>query len=439
MNKNYTQYNSDSIYQFLDEDDTTDAIDFLKNPSNFRSFNEGLTEIMIKKGYIPENATPTEITNILYEKLAKIGASRSLSTVNSWITGTHRPLIESGYRKQIYEICFALNLDLQETIWFFHHVYYDRAFNCHTIDESVFYFCFKNNISYQNALHIIKAIEDAPTKTVISKINHNYTLFVQQKIEEINSTEELILFLILNKENFSSWNESAYKTLTDLVSELLPSENGKKDIDKIKRKIKSNNSSFGIIPKLSNQKEWGLVMKEFFFDFSDESYIHILDGKNIRSNNFLLEQILGMKLQDKSKKDASHKNERFIEKESIPDIVKNNFPSKKTMSDILSEEKVLQNKPYDSIRKLIILLYFYRFWCEIKINNLDDSNDEIPLSDIFIDEINYLLFQCGYEEIYAGNPYDWIFLCSAQAYDPLSYFRQCITYLLVDKGEIASD
>lgn len=424
MKKNYTQYNSDSIYQFLDEDDTTEAIDFLKDPSNFRSFNQGLSDIMIKKEYVTEAATSNDMANILFERLAKIGSSLSQSTVISWFTGEHRPKIESGYRKQIYEICFALNLTLKETIWFFHHVYYDRAFNCHTIDESVFYFCFKNNLTYQQALSIIQKIENSEINITQSNSTSNYTLFVQQNIEVIKSAEELISFLSLNKLNFSLWNESSYKTLSSLIAELLPSENGKKEIDKIKRKIKNNNSSYGIIPKLKDQQEWGLIMKEFFFDFSDESYLDILDGKNIRSKNFLLEQVLGMKLNVKKDK------KRFIDKSSIPDIVKNNFPSRKTLSDVLSEDKIFQTKSYDSIRKLIILLYFYRFWCEIKISNQNEDCYEVPLSDIFIDEINDLLFSCGYEEIYAGNPYDWIFLCSAQADDPLSYFRQCITYLL---------
>lgn len=422
--KNYTQYNSDSIYQFLDEEATSAAIDFLKDPSNFRAFNQGLSEIIIKKGYVPENATPNDISQVLYKKLTDIGSSLSLNTVSSWLSGEHRPKVEAGYRKQIYEICYALNLTFNETIWFFHHVYYDRAFNCHTIEESVFYFCFKNKISYKESLNIIKKIEDSPVITSSSKKTSNYTLFVQQSIEEIESTDELISFLSLNKENFSSWNESAYQTLDNLIKKLLPSENGKKEIDKIKRKIKNNHSSYGVIPKLKDQNEWGLIMKEFFYDFTDESYIDILDGKNIRSKNFLLEQILGMKLIT-----GKYKT-RFIDKSSIPDIVKSNFPSRKTMSDVLSEDKITQSKSYDSIRKLIILLEFYRYWCEIKINNIDDDNFDNPLSDAFFDEINYSLYLCGYEKMYAGNPYDWIIMCSAQADDPLSYFRQCITYLL---------
>lgn len=424
LNDNYTQYNSDSIYQFLDEDDASEAIDFIKDPSNFRTFNEGLSEIMIKKSYISDSTAPDEISQILYKKLTDIGSSLSLNTISSWIKGDHRPKVEAGYRKNIYEICYALNLTFNETIWFFHHVYYDRAFNCHTIDESVYYFCLKNNIAYKDSLDIIKEIENSPDITSSYEETSNYTLFIQKTIDKIESVDELITFLTLNKANFKSWNASAYQTLEDLVKDLLPSENGKKEIEKIKRKIKATHSIYGIIPKKNNQNEWGLIMQEFFYDLTDESYLDILDGKNIRSKNFLLEQILGMKLiTDKEKK-------RFIDKASIPDIVKNNFPSRKTMSDVLSEDKITQSKSYDSIRKLIILLEFYRYWCSIKIMDEEYDDFENPLSDAFIDEINYTLYLCGYEEMYAGNPYDWIFMCSAQADDPLSYFRQCITFIL---------
>ena len=424
MNDNYTQYNSDSIYQFLDEDDASEAIDFIKDPGNFRTFNEGLSEIMIKKGYISDSTAPDEISQILYKKLTDIGSSLSLNTISSWIKGDHRPKVEAGYRKNIYEICYALNLTFNETIWFFHHVYYDRAFNCHTIDESVYYFCLKNNISYKDSLDIINKIENSPDTTSSYEETSNYTLFIQKTIDKIESVDDLISFLSLNKANFKSWNASAYQTLDDLVKDLLPSENGKKEIEKIKRKIKATHSTYGIIPKKNNQNEWGLIMQEFFYDLTDESYLDILDGKNIRSKNFLLEQILGMKLiTDKEKK-------RFIDKASIPDIVKNNFPSRKTMSDVLSEDKITQSKSYYSIRKLIILLEFYRYWCSIKIMDEEYDDFENPLSDAFVDEINYTLYLCGYEEMYAGNPYDWIFMCSAQADDPLSYFRQCITFIL---------
>lgn len=426
LNSSYTQYNSDSIYKFGGEDDTSEAIDFLKDPSNFRAFNKGLSEIIIKKGFASESISPDDMAKVLFDRLTLIGSSLSLSTITSWLTGEICPNIEYRHRNQMYEICFSLNLTFNETVWFFHHVYYDRAFNCHTLNDSVYYFCFKNNLAYKNALEIIERIEKAPSNELSQTKVPNYTLFVQKRLEDIETTEELILFLSQNKGNFLSWNESSYNTLKKLEKDLLPTQNGKKEIEKMKRKAKNSHSTYGIIPKLESQKEWGLIMKEILYDYSDESFLDIIEGKNICSDNFMLEQILGMKLKtEKGKK-------RFIDEVKIPDIIKNNFPSRKTMSDVLSEDKVMQTKTYDAIRKLIILLYFYRFWCEIKISNQDGVYPDTPMSDIFIDEINDLLYSCGYEEIYAGNPYDWIFLCSAQAEDPLLYFRELISYILID-------
>lgn len=421
---NYTKFNTDSIYQFLDESDTYDAIDYLKNPNNFRSFNQGLSEIIKKKGYASESSSINELTKSLHTKLETIGAKISYNTVEAWFKGEHRPKIEAGYRKQIYEICFALNLSYDETLWFFHHVYYDRAFNCHTIDEAVFYFCFKNDLTYKKALSLIKEITDAPSENITPSMEANYTQFVQKNLDEFQSSEELISFLVNNKENFNSWNRSAYKKLTILVKELLPTECGKKEIENIKRTIKRKNTVYGIIPKLNDQKEWGLVMQEFFFEFIDESSLEYIEGKNICSKNFLLDRILN--------KDITNLNKNSKSNIEIPYIVKNNFPTRKTLSDVLSEEKTLHSKSYDAIRKVIILLYFYRFWCEIKIQNKTNISLDEPLSDVFIAEINDLLYQCGYEKIYAGNPYDWLFLCSSQSDEPLLYFRQCISDLLLD-------
>lgn len=426
MNLNYTQYNSDSIYQFGGDDDTSEAIDFLKDPSNFRAFHQGLSEIIKKKCLVPENATPCDMAEILYDRLTKIGSSLSLETITTWLTGEICPNIEYRHRNQIYEICFSLNLSLDETKWFFHHVYYDRAFNCHTINDSVYYFCFKNKLTYKDAIQIIEQIEKNPNYETSQTKTSNYTIFVQQRLENIESIEELISFLSQNKANFISWNESAYNELKNIETHLLPTKNAKSEIEKIKRKIKNGHSFYSTIPKPKDQKEWGLVMKEILFDVPDEAFLDIIEGKNICSGNFLLEQILGMKLKTEKGKN------RFIDEEDIPDIVKNNFPSRKTMSDVLSEDKVIQTKSYDSIRKMIILLYFYQFWGEIRISNQDTDSIDTPLSDVFIEEMDDLLYSCGYESIYAGNPYDWIFLCSAQAEDPLLYFRELISYILVE-------
>ena len=101
------------------------------------------------------------------------------------------------------------------------------------------------------------------------------------------------------------------------------------------------------------------------------------------------------------------------------------------MSDILSEQKVSLSKSYDGIRKMIILLDFYSFWVNIKLGISDMS--EYSASERFttyIDEANALLHKCGYEDLFEGNPYDWVFICSAKNDEPLDFFRSCVNELL---------
>ena len=192
MRQDYTEFNKQSTTEYPSIDDVEDAIDFLKAPASFRSFRTGLIKIFLDKyienisdnsdsidiNFINIDSNSIDLTNIdstkseavrinsmepesadsyveeqmakcLFNKLHKIGSSIEYNTVLSWFQGKHRPKVEAGYRQQIYEICFALNLTFDETKWFFGHVYYDRAFNCHTIEEAVFYYAFRNNVGYQ--------------------------------------------------------------------------------------------------------------------------------------------------------------------------------------------------------------------------------------------------------------------------------------------------
>lgn len=427
--KNDTQFHENSLRDIANQNNIYDAVDFLKNPENFRDFNEGLKELMYRKGF-SKKYHHLELSNILYTKLQAIGSSITHTTIDSWFNGTHRPKIEAGYRKQIYEICFAMELNCEDTKWFFQRVYYDRAFNCHTIDESVYYYAFLNKLSYTEAKKIIIQINNAvSTSKPINNIAKNYTQFVKNQIENFKSTDELITFLIYHKDNFESWNQSAYEEITNRIQELIPTDKGKKEIDNLKRTIMRKNSLENIIPKLSAQKEWGLIMQEFFSTVNNVEDLSYISGLNIQSNAFILRRIL-----------SPYSCDIKIDKVNLPYIVKNNFPTRKTMSDTLSMDKISHSKSYDSIRKIIILLNFYTFWVRADLGYLDYMSEEQTSSDTlydaFLAELNTTLYDCGYEYLYAGNPYDWLFLCASLDKKPLTYFRFCIEQILSEKDDI---
>lgn len=433
MKTNYTVSNRKSTKMYASNDSIAEAIHFLKDSNSFRSFDEGLKQLLVKKGFKGDIHNPYEVANHLISKLHHIGSSIKDITVISWFIDNPqrvdkpRPKIEAGSRLKIYEICFALELSIDETIWFFEHVYYDRPFNCHTIDEAVYYFSFLNHLNYHEARSLIAEIKYTSSNNLsLCPIEANYTQFIQDRISEFESVEELKTFLITHKENFHSWNHSALLTLNALIEQLIGPPESKIEIDTLKRTLtrKMHASNTHMTIELSNYSCCGLLIKEIIYDAQNQTYEsvaqYILDAikdKNIRKHTFILERLLltatGLK-----------KNHQ------IPYVVRNNFPSKKTLSDVLSHEKMSTSKSYDSIRKAIILLDFYRFWISIKLDKEQFDMKKEDLSEIYREEANDLLYSCGYHTLFDGNPYDWIFLCAAQSEDPIKYFRSYISELL---------
>lgn len=282
-------------------------------------------------------------------------------------------------------------------------------------------------ISYKDSLSIIEEINSAPLYSINNNVEANYTQFIQRSIANFKSVEELKNFLIHNKENFTIWNQSVLKTLKDLLPQIIGSPESDVKIDTLKRKLKnkvnSSNNYFKI--EISDYKECGLLIQEIIYDAQHQvsdpvaQYIReTIEKKTIRSNTFLLERLLASSA-------GLKKNN------NIPYIVRNNFPSKKTFSDVLSEKKISTSESYDAIRKVIILLNFYHFWVNIKLGESLSKLSSDELFEIYYDETNALLNNCGYGELYYANPYDWIFLCSSyNKKDPLEYFRSFVEELL---------
>lgn len=65
MQSDFTQYNQEDTFEYFSIDDVEDAAQYLTDPSSFRSFNEGLTELLIKKGILKIKTTQQNYRNIL--------------------------------------------------------------------------------------------------------------------------------------------------------------------------------------------------------------------------------------------------------------------------------------------------------------------------------------------------------------------------------------
>lgn len=423
MNDNHTVLIEKTTSNFSSIDDYEEAAGFYKTSDPFRPFNEGLKELLKRKGYKESLENNLEMADYLISKLRSINSTIEKETVRAWFSGKHRPEVKESSRRKMYEICFALNLTYEDVKWFFHHVYYDRSFNCHNINEAVFYFAFTHGTSYQEALDIITIIENTDTNEnpVINNSTPNYTKFVQGKISNFTSAKELIDFLISSKENFKSWNGQAFNAIKELLDEIRGNECSKVEIEKLKHTLKSLIENKNNTISIKDYDNCGLLIKEMIYDANESANLRDLwqriNGKNIQSNSFILECLL-----------TTEKGMSKIPAD-VPYIVKNNFPSKKVMSDVLDESKISTSRSYDSIRKMIVLLDFYAFWANIKIGTINIEKEK--RFKTYRDEADCRLQECGYEPLFAGNPYDWIFLCSARNSDnPLEFFRFFLEELL---------
>ena len=99
-----------------------------------------------------------------------------------------------------------------------------------------------------------------------------------------------------------------------------------------------------------------------------------------------------------------------------PKEIKNRFPEAGSFSE--------KAPTYESMRKMIIMLFSYDFWYQVQW-----ENEEFELDD-YISQLNALLNDCGFSLIYYGNPYDWMFLYCTLSEMPLDTFRDIISEVL---------
>lgn len=413
----FTNHHKKIISQIDSENfEYEEMLDFLRNPDNFRPFSEGLIQLLEETiPSIPFDDKKKKIEYLakyLYERLHSIDPTIPESRITAWFEGKHSPKLTSNSRKLMYKICFALKLPLKKVVWFFGHVYFERSFNFHMIDESVYYYCFKYNKDYFIAESLIKEIMEKPEKPSKNYIL-SYTQKIREEIDKFSSTDTQKLVDYLSDYKFmfqKKWNLSAKDSINEHLESLLGREESKQIIENFKKK--------GFIPSDAIEN-CGLIIQVFYKHFRN-GLLEYISGKNILSIDFMLTMIL----------DTTFGIQKTA---AIPDIVKNNFPSKKVFSDILSGNKSNTSTSYDSIKKVLIFLKFHDFWYKVELKKYSEFTQE-QLYDIFIDETNHLLFDCGYEDLYEGNPYDWIFMCCSKTAKPLDCFSSFV-HSLIDTEE----
>lgn len=385
----YTKYISDQAEVLSLEDDDFE-VKLTEIASSFRAFPEAFTNFMVEHGYSGNPDSVEEKSKYLRDcyKVAEI--EDRPRDFKKWF--------KPGFmfdRKTIFPLLFALKLDLLGANDFFRRVRHERGFDYHTATEAIYYFCIKKGLSYSEAKAAINQVPKMESVVVPEK-DVLYTSSIVDFLDSVDNLSEVVTYICQNQFDFEYNNVTAMKYIQALWSDIT-GENGLVSLEG--KMIESANGT----------------------DFKEDNFV-IAKGNDSAWKVYT--QILG--LDNYTEKKYGTKAGRtllpvFKDNVLLPLRSADCFPHRESIEALMRNE----NKDHEVYRKMLILLVFYKFWAErikdqenvfLWAANKDDKEKSLDL-------INQYLLEAGYPELYAGNPYDWIFIWSIHDDNPLYAFR----------------
>ncbi len=366
----------------------------------FRPFSEGLDEFIVSHGYQGDLTDINGKTTFIREAFASHGM-KPPRELEKWYTEN-----QTVRRDTVFQLCFALGLDGSDTDEFFRRVYTrERSFDCHRVQEAVYYFCLNHGLSFADAQNICHQLPQPPkqaqpgqtaiyTSTIIAELNH------------MDTREELIQYLTENIAQFSQHNVTAYATIERLWREIA-GKDGLLEREYRRFYVAGDDAATGTRAKQyyddDGFKAWDAYLAIFQLDKTQVADLKL--DRNIRPAIELLHA------------DAQ-----------------DSFPDRQGIEAILAGKNV----SYERVRKLLILLEFYAFWARKRLETGScDAGEQDGAR--FIDTVNQYMIETGYPELYVGNPYDWIFFYVSHDCEPLITFREIWQSLLDNISEASAN
>ena len=365
--------------------------------ASFRGHGAALSDFLDSHGYSGENS-PAAKAAYLKEKFATAGIDPTKArNASKWITEPNGFERETGFR-----IAFALHLTIEETDDFFRTVMLDRSFDCHTIREAVYYFCIFNGKDYPTAERLINSAPNPSKGPVPRDETVLYTKNIVSFLQSCPDENTLLAYFRENLTQFAYNQVKAKEYIRDIWTQISAPDG------LAARERKYLLEGAGQIAAEDADSTWNICLQILGLDTADT--------RNIEKDR-TIKPLLD--------------NPAFLHQ-----FAAKNFPNRQSI------EKILRgiSTEHDLIRKTLILLVFYQFW----INTALSHNRKTYMADVndrerCLSEMDQYLLDAGFPEIYAGNPYDWIFLWAAGREAPLKAFRSYWQLLSAEYNELHAE
>lgn len=370
----------DDRFSFWEEEDEI-SDDYL-HTYMYHSFADGLTESIQAHGYTGDIEHTSAKVDFVLSRCAENGIEINRVNIRNWFEDK-RPVSGSRSRELVYQLCFGLDFSLDDVVDFFLKVYFECPFNYRDHKEAVYYYCFANGLKYSDAQRLITQAEKILTSHISGGPLMGFTHMIGSALKSIHSEQDLLVFIEKNSREFYRNNCTAQSYASRLIDETCD-----------------------------------LAVK--MYDLEPEK----IAGKNVKRKkniDLLLFELLGADI-------LEYKGDQtFAKAAELPETIRNNFPLKMHLSSIRSGKPV----SYETMRKALVLLNFYRYYAMLFSQNNQYAVEEDDFRD-FVYETDDLLISCGYPKMYIRNPFDWLIMHCAYAERPLDEFRNAIARYYTD-------
>ncbi len=291
-------------------------------------------------------------------------------------------------RHKLFQISFALEMTIEETNMFLTKILCEQGYNFRNEEEIIYYFCRKNNISYDRTTELIEIVSNIEDNKKLED-KDIYTKHFKKEVEVINSEEELLDYIKKNKHNFKGFSKTAKEKFIEALNTAL-------ELAKLKENFKNMNKDKLEQVMLDGyprgEKKYGEDEKECRKEFES------VKGSRIKD---ILDNIT-----KRDKMDAIIKDKRAVTRK---DLIFLNFFNRAVLSN--GEERVVHNGKYGEESK-----YYFDL----------AQNNPIENMKSFREEMDDILMEVSMGKLYIPNRFDNFILLSLCYDKPLEYFADLI-------------
>jgi hypothetical protein len=197
-------------------------LDYAEELGNRNTFLEGIVETLNKKGFKCESKDIEKITKEIEKRYKdKLGISCP-RTVKEWIKGTDTSV---NVRTNNFEVCLALDMNLEETCDFFVKSYLEIPFNFKDRVDMIFYYSLKNNLSdYSEIKEMLNKSANFDTTNEYVGL---HTTEILRQINEITDNDEFMEYLKNHCYSKEQQYQRARNEIIKLIDKYKKEGNGK--------------------------------------------------------------------------------------------------------------------------------------------------------------------------------------------------------------------